>query len=212
MLTETSAMIIAYVLGSLSGSLLLGKLINVDIRQSGSGNAGSTNAYRTQGSLFAIFVLMFDLGKGVLATAFIASWLIDLLGSPLWLSDSQLQLFCGFFVIFGHVFPVFHGFRGGKGAATLLGVFAVLAPMALLFVLSLWTLSLILTGYVSLATLVAVVASLPATAYMAGTVMDERVVFSMFTASLIIVAHRVNIRKLLAGTEHCFEKAKLLNR
>ncbi|MFZ9904836.1 MAG: glycerol-3-phosphate acyltransferase, partial [Steroidobacteraceae bacterium] len=100
---------VAYLLGSLNGALLLGRLRGVDIRTQGSGNAGGTNALRTQGPLFAIGVIIIDVAKAWIAV----KWIPAYLESGMWLAAS-----CGFAAVFGHVYPIFHGFRGGKGVAT----------------------------------------------------------------------------------------------
>ena len=111
----------AYLLGSLSGSLLLGKLRGVDIRTQGSGNAGGTNAFRTQGAKFALGVVVVDIGKGALA-----AWL----GLRFAQADTAwLAYVVAFAAVIGHVWPVWHGFRGGKGAATLIGAVAVLVAV-----------------------------------------------------------------------------------
>lgn len=103
----------AYLLGSASGSLLLGRARGVDIRTQGSGNAGGTNAFRTQGWRFALGVVAFDVGKGALAASF--GYLLPG-GMPT--TPLAQALACGLAAAIGHVWPVWHGFRGGKGAAT----------------------------------------------------------------------------------------------
>ena len=119
MIALISKVILAYLLGSVSGSLLLGRFKNVDIRAQGSGNAGGTNAFRTQGLLFALGVVLIDVGKG-----FIAAWWIpsldfgELHGN---MEVNTLVMACGFAAVLGHCFPIWHGFRGGKGAATAVG-------------------------------------------------------------------------------------------
>ena len=119
----------AYLLGSLSGSLLLGKLRGVDIRQHGSGNAGGTNALRTQGWKFALGTVLVDVGKGALA-----AWLALRFGGDVaWLPYAAAGA-----AVLGHVYPVFHGFRGGKGAGTLVGVLLVLWPLAVAVMIGAW--------------------------------------------------------------------------
>ena len=119
----------AYLVGALLGSLLLGRLRGVDIRQMGSGNAGATNALRTQGKLFGFAVLMIDAGKGVFAVLCLprAPW------PPLdpALSREWLTLACALGVIVGHVYPVWFSFRGGKGVATMIGAVGALEPRLL---------------------------------------------------------------------------------
>ena len=113
----------AYLLGSINGSLLLGRLRGIDIRTQGSGNAGGTNALRTQGKVFALGVVLIDIGKAYVAAGWLPQWLPDFGG----VSGSRwLDMACAFAAIVGHVYPVFHGFRGGKGGATVLGALLAL--------------------------------------------------------------------------------------
>src|SRR5580692_8570401 len=150
--------LLAYLLGALLGSLVLGQLRGVDIRRAGSGNAGATNALRTQGKLFALSVLAIDIGKGVLAVLYLPQ--ASLPGIPLdpEIPRAWLTVACGFAVIVGHVYPVWFGFRGGKGAATMVGVVAAMEPRLLVPMLLSWLLVLVLWGYVSLATMLSGVA------------------------------------------------------
>jgi len=122
--------VLAYLLGSVSGSLMLGRLKKVDIRSLGSGNAGGTNAFRTQGLVFALGVVVIDVGKG-----FLAAWWIPALGLgglPAIADSNLLAMACGLAAVVGHCFPIWHGFRGGKGAATAVGVLIFIEPWLLL--------------------------------------------------------------------------------
>jgi glycerol-3-phosphate acyltransferase PlsY len=190
----------AYLLGSISGSLWLGKLRGVDIRTQGSGNAGGTNAFRTQGSAFALGTVLIDIGKGAAAVA-----LMRWAGG-----DVVLQMLGALLAVAGHVWPVFHGFRGGKGAATLVGGLALLWPLALAPLLSVWLLVLLSTGYVGLATVLAGVA-LPLWALLEGRD-GAWLGFAVAVAVLLAWTHRANLQRLRAGNEHRFEKARLLAR
>jgi glycerol-3-phosphate acyltransferase PlsY len=126
MFVVVGKLLVAYLIGSVSGSLLLGRWRGVDIRTLGSGNAGGTNALRTQGLRFALGVMLIDVGKGALAT-----W-IGLQGEAEATMALRVALCCGFAAVLGHVWPIFHGFRGGKGVATVIGLLLVLWPMLLL--------------------------------------------------------------------------------
>jgi glycerol-3-phosphate acyltransferase PlsY len=190
----------AYLLGSISGSLWLGKLRGVDIRTQGSGNAGGTNAFRTQGWAFALGTVLIDIGKGAAAVA-----LMRWAGG-----DVLLQMLGALLAVAGHVWPVFHGFRGGKGAATLVGGLALLWPLALAPLLGLWLLVLLSTGYVGLATVLAGVA-LPLWALLEGRD-GAWLGFAVAVAVLLAWTHRANLQRLRAGNEHRFEKARLLAR
>ena len=196
-----AVLVAAYLLGSLSGSLLLGRLRGVDIRTQGSGNAGGTNALRTQGWRFALGVVLIDVGKGALAAGMAA---YALAAQAEWAFAAILA------AIAGHVWPVFHGFRGGKGAATLIGGLAVAWPLALVPVLATWVVSLVLTGYVGLST---ILAALALAAYSAvPPTIAARVAFALVVAALITFTHRDNLRRLRAGTESRFERARLFHR
>jgi acyl phosphate:glycerol-3-phosphate acyltransferase len=193
----------AYLLGSLSGSLLLGKLRGIDIRTQGSGNAGGTNAFRTQGATFALGVVVIDIGKGALAAWLGLRFAQD--AHTAWLPYAT-----AFAAAIGHVWPIWHGFRGGKGAATVIGGVAVLWPAAVPVLLAVWLCGLILTGYVGLSTILAGI-SIAVLALV--THMDTvRLVFAGAVALLLLFTHRANLARLRAGTESRFEKARLLHR
>lgn len=193
----------AYLLGSLSGSLLLGKLRGVDIRTQGSGNAGGTNAFRTQGAKFALGAVVIDIGKGALA-----AWIgLRFAGSA---HAAWLPYATAFAAAIGHVWPLWHGFRGGKGAATVVGGVAVLWPAAVPLLLAVWLCVLIVTGYVGLGTILAGVSlAVLAVATHAGPM---RLCFAIAAALLLLFTHRANIARLRAGTESRFGKARLLHR
>ena len=130
--------VLSYLLGSVSGGLLVGRLRKIDIRKQGSGNAGGTNAFRTQGLVFALGVVIIDIGKG-----FVAAWWISSLnfGNPQQFMDTELLIMaCGLAAVVGHCFPIWHGFRGGKGAATAVGALIVIEPWVLLPLLVTWLL------------------------------------------------------------------------
>src|ERR1700728_2712599 len=116
--------LIAYLLGALLGSLILRRLRGVDIRSMGSGNAGATNALRTQGKLFGLLVLALDIGKGLFAVWWLPGAVLPAVGIDPDLPRAWLTVACGFAVIVGHVYPVWFNFRGGKGVATVVGVIA----------------------------------------------------------------------------------------
>lgn len=199
----TSACVLAaYLLGSVSGSLLLGRLRQLDIRLMGSGNAGGTNALRFLGPWFALGVVLIDVGKGVLATVLPALWTGGDL--PAW-----LPIACGLAAVFGHCYPVWHGFRGGKGAATAVGAIVVLAPVLLLPMLGTWVLVLVISGYVGLATMLAGLSLIPATIWL-GT--PGLLWFTVPLALFLVFTHRTNVRRLAAGTEHRFERVRLTRR
>jgi glycerol-3-phosphate acyltransferase PlsY len=164
----------------------------------GSGNAGGTNAFRTQGLRFALGVVLIDVGKGALA-----AWLALRFAPAIAWPAAALA-------VVGHVWPVWHGFRGGKGAATAVGALLVLWPLAVPLLLGVWLLVLVATGYVGLSTVLAT-ASLPLWAWLfdAGA---SRLAFSVALALFLAFTHRGNLQRLWHGTESRFERARLLRR
>lgn len=198
----------AYLLGSASGSLLLGRARGVDIRTQGSGNAGGTNAFRTQGWRFALAVVAFDVGKGALAASF--GYLLPG-GMPT--TPLAQALACGLAAAIGHVWPVWHGFRGGKGAATLLGALLVVLPALLVLPLFTWLGVLGVTGYVGLATVCAAAALLPSVLLFATPPTFAALIgFAVAYAALIAFTHRGNLQRVRAGTELRFERARIIAR
>jgi glycerol-3-phosphate acyltransferase PlsY len=203
MLIALSLLLAAYLLGSLSGSLLLGRLRGVDIRTQGSGNAGGTNALRTQGWKFALGTVLVDIGKGALA-AWLA-WKFAPAASQAWCVPASVLA-----AVAGHVWPAFHGFRGGKGAATLVGGALVYWPVSVPVLVAVWLICLVITGYVGLSTVLAAF-SLPVFALWLRAE-TNLVVFSIVAAAFILFTHRGNIARLRAGTEPRFERARLFAR
>jgi glycerol-3-phosphate acyltransferase PlsY len=205
--------LLAYLLGSLMGSLIVGRARGgVDIRSLGSGNAGGTNALRTQGKMFALWVMIIDVGKGVLATAWLPHAVLPGVGIDSSISREWLVIACAAAVILGHVYPLWYQFRGGKGAATLVGVLIGIEPVLLLPVLAVWVIVVLLTGYVGLAT---VCASLALPVYLLATyspLPPALTAFSILVAMFVLYTHRSNITRMLQGTENRMRKPWLLRR
>jgi glycerol-3-phosphate acyltransferase PlsY len=199
--------LLAYLLGSVSGSILLGRLKKVDIRTMGSGNAGGTNALRTQGFWFALAVVLIDVGKGVLATAVIPG--LNITGLSVVPVPEKLVLACGLAAVLGHCYPVWHGFRGGKGAATCLGVLAVVNPWLLIPMLSTWVVTLVLSGYVGLATVLAGFSLIPAAWYLG--LSGDLITFVTILALFMAFTHRGNFRNMARGEEHRAERVRIIN-
>jgi len=191
---------LSYLLGSVVGSLLIGGLRGVDIRTMGSGNAGATNMMRTQGKAAALAVLLIDVAKGWLATSFLAAWHIPGIGVDPALSAWGGAV-CGLAVVLGHVYPVWYGFRGGKGFATFLGAVLGVSPMLLLVAAIVWLVMTILFGYVGLASMAAALAVAIAIAVGELTPHTPLLSFGVAAALLIIYMHRGNISRMLAGNE-----------
>lgn len=203
----------AYLIGNVMGGQVVSRLKGgVDLRQVGSGNVGATNALRTQGKLFGLAVLLIDVFKGVAAVLFVPAitwnWAGPLNWNPVW-----EPYMCGLAVTLGHCYPFFYRFVGGKGVATLAGVFGTLLPWALPWMLGSFVLVILLTGYVSLATLTAAVMVM----FYVACIGDDSIfspagVFALTMALLVFWKHRENIVRLAKGQEHRFEKARVLGR
>lgn len=196
----------AYLLGSISGGVVLGRLRGVDIREQGTGSAGGSNALRTQGFGFAIGVVAIDVGKGVLA-----AWLGHHFGSPDGPFDvATLGYGCVLAAMAGHVWPCWHGFRGGKGTATLVGGLLVMWPWVLPGMLVAWLVTLLLSGYVGLAMVIAG-GCLPLFAGLSGAGLP-RWLFAIAVALFLLYTHRGNLRRMAAGGEARMERARVLHR
>jgi acyl phosphate:glycerol-3-phosphate acyltransferase len=193
--------LLAYLIGSLVGSLLIGRLRGVDIRTMGSGNAGATNMLRTQGRIAALAVLLIDLGKGWVATGLLAPLALPGIAPAEPGLRALLVAVCGLAVIVGHVYPLWYGFRGGKGVATFLGaVLGIDAGLALVMVLT-WLVVVILSGFVGLASIAGAGAVAAAIAARNSSQRAPLLVFGIVAALLILYTHRANIGRMLAGTE-----------
>jgi len=193
-------LLLAYLLGTVLGSLVLGRLRGVDIRALGSGNAGATNAMRTQGKWFGVTVLLIDVAKGVIAVWWLPTAVLPGIGVDPQLSQAWLTVACGFAVIVGHVFPVWFGFRGGKGFATMIGVIGAVQPRLLAPLLLSWLLVVLLTGYVGLGAILSGVATLIYVCVFAPRD-APLLVFCASVALFIVFTHRSNIARMRAGQE-----------
>lgn len=192
----------SYLLGAINGSLLLGRLKGVDIRTMGSGNAGGTNALRTQGKWFALGVMCIDVGKGWGAAALLPGVELPGIPSDAEISRAWLMYACGGAAVVGHCYPVWFRFEGGKGAATAVGALVAAAPALILPALLVWVAVLVITGYVGLATMLSALA-MPA--WVVLTDWPGGIDVFSFTAALaifIVYTHRSNIGRLRRGEEN----------
>jgi acyl phosphate:glycerol-3-phosphate acyltransferase len=205
--------LLAYLLGSLIGSLIVGRLRGgVDIRKLGSGNPGGTNALRTQGVVFALWVMLIDAGKGWVAAALVPGLDLPLAGIDPSIDRLWLTVACSAAVVVGHVYPVWYGFRGGKGAATLVGVLLGLKPVALIPVLAVWLIVVMVSGFVGLATMLAT-ATFPAYVALAGNGSSYALLtFGCAMLLFVCYTHRSNIERMRTGTEHRAQRLWLLRR
>ncbi|MBP6168194.1 MAG: glycerol-3-phosphate 1-O-acyltransferase PlsY [Leptotrichiaceae bacterium] len=191
--------LIAYVLGSIPNALWVGKTFkNIDVREHGSKNTGSTNAARVLGAKLGIFTLILDILKGALPT-----YLGIVLGANLLTRITGIDkldiIVIGMAAILGHTFSLFLKFKGGKAVATTLGVFLVLVPYAILILLVVFFVIFGLTKYVSLASIVSAVA-LPITVYLT-TRHIPLTILGIIIGLLVIIRHKENIKRLINGTE-----------
>jgi glycerol-3-phosphate acyltransferase PlsY len=201
--------LLSYLLGSLVGSLVIGWVRGVDIRTQGSGNAGGTNALRTQGKWFALGVIVIDVGKALLAVGLLPGLAMPGIGIDPTIDRDWLMVACAVAVVVGHVYPVWYDFRGGKGAATMLGAVAVLAPSALAPVLLVWLLTVLLTGYVGLGTMLGT-AALPVYVALAEPGHTPLLAFGLLVTAFVIYTHRSNLQRMRAGKENRAKRLWLL--
>lgn len=183
-------LVLSYLIGSIScGYLVARKWASIDIRHYGSGNIGMTNIWRVMGWQAGMLVFIGDAGKGVLA-AFLGKWI----------GGDSLAVLAGFAVMAGHIYPVFLKFKGGKAVATGVGVLAALSVKATFFALALWGITVLLSKYVSLASVLAA-ASVPLTLF----ILDSSLpifLFGLIGAAFVVYKHIPNIKRLWAGTEY----------
>jgi glycerol-3-phosphate acyltransferase PlsY len=182
---------VAYLIGSSSFAVMLVRLrTGRDIRTEGSGNAGATNVLRSHGKALGLAVAVLDIAKGSAAVLLVRQVT----------ADPRYAAAAGFAAILGHVFPIFYGFRGGKGVATAVGTFLVLAPPAILISVGVFVAVIMITRYVSLGSIVGMVLLPP----VAGGIFHAPgpvVAAAAGTAILVILKHRENLKRLVSGTE-----------
>ena len=189
------ALLAGYLLGSINTSLVIGKFYKVDVRQHGSGNAGMTNTLRTLGKFQAMLVIVGHILKGILACVIGNIILSDTAE----LYDSIGLMIGGLGSILGHNWPVYFGFKGGKGVLTTFAVIMMMGPLIGLILLSIFILIVLITRYVSLGSMIAAVL-FPAVAFLMG----NEIIFIIFAGVigfLVIVRHKSNIERLINGEE-----------
>ena len=198
--------LVAYLLGSIPSSVWIGKIFyGIDVREHGSGNAGTTNTIRILGYKAGIPVFIIDALKGWLAV-FLTKIIFGYF--PSMEMPEYMPIVSAVAVVLGHIFPVFAGFRGGKGVATLLGVGFGLIPIPALIALAIFMVVLFSFGYVSLASIIATI-TLPVVTYF--FVMPDNIFLLLLTIAVAVfvpITHRQNIKRLINGTENKFLKKK----
>ena len=196
------AVVVAYLIGSISPSIIAGKILKgIDVRDFGSGNAGSTNTFRVLGKKPGIVVLILDILKG-----FVAAKLYIFFAVPAHMRPSIFAILCGVAAVVGHIWPVFFSFRGGKGVNTLAGVLLAVIPLEVALATVAFLAIFIPTGYVSLSVMLASL-SLPFIALMRQYIFHEAVpveilIISYAVPLLMVYTHRSNIKRLLKGEEN----------
>lgn len=195
-----SLLLFAYLLGSLPSAVWIGKLFyGIDVRDYGSGNAGATNTFRVLGRTAGLPVLILDILKGFLAVK-----LALLTGKypPLSQQFTNLELALGLASLIGHIFPVFAGFRGGKGVATLLGILCAAHPGAALICLGVFAITFLFTHYVSLSSIMAALTFPLTIMFVYHNTMPGLNIFSMFVFAVVLITHQKNIERLIKGQEN----------
>jgi acyl phosphate:glycerol-3-phosphate acyltransferase len=193
-------LIAAYFIGNLSPAFILGKVAaNIDIREYGSGNAGTTNVMRVMGAKAGVFVLLADLMKGVAAV-----WIGRTFGGE------TIAVLCGFLAVIGHNWPILLKFKGGKGVATTMGVGLMIhAPFALIC-MGLAVVIIVLTKYVSLASIIGI--PIWTTLLWLGGSESSHVLLGTALSILALYRHRSNIQRIINGSENRVDIKKKLNR
>jgi len=194
-----AAFVSAYLLGSIPTAVWIGRwLHSIDVREHGSGNAGATNVIRVLGWKTGIPVLIIDLAKGWMATMMPVFLGVAEPGTAI---ITNLQIASGLFAITGHIFPVFAGFRGGKGVATMFGVLLALQPVLTLFCFGVFLVVLIITGIVSVSSMIAGIAFPVLLFLLFNTPSTAFKIFSVVVAIALLLTHRKNIGRLIRGEE-----------
>lgn len=197
--TNLSLVLLAYMMGSIPSAVWIGKLLyGVDVRDYGSGNAGATNTFRVLGKKAGLPVLILDILKGFVAVKLV--WL-----TVKYLPDTQqfvnLELSLGLAALIGHIFPLFAGFRGGKGVATLLGILCAVHIGAALICIAVFMVTIILTQYVSLSSMLSALTFPISIMFIYHETIPGLNIFAMFVCVLVLITHQKNIERLLSGEE-----------
>lgn len=197
----------AYLLGSIPSSVWIGRYFyGVDVRDHGSGNAGFTNTVRVLGWKAGLPVFLFDLLKGYLAVSLVRFSDDFVPGTTAFIN---VQLLLGAAAVLGHIFPIYVGFRGGKGVATLLGLLLAIQPHVTLICLGIFVVVFVTTQYVSLSSMTAGFAFPILNIFVFHTEAISLIIFSMIVSIVLLLTHQKNIERLLKKEE---SKAKIIKR
>jgi len=210
-------LLLSYLAGSIPGSVWVGQVLyGVDVRDHGSKNAGATNVFRVLGWKAGVLSTVIDVGKGFLAAGLIATIRIDGLPSqPAFLQvESVICLLAGISATIGHMLPIWARFQGGKGVNTAAGVLFAITPKTMFIVIAIFAIILVVTRYVSLASMIAAL-TFPTTiairrfVFNVETLDRSLLVFGVLFACTILYAHRSNIQRLILGTENQIKHFRL---
>jgi glycerol-3-phosphate acyltransferase PlsY len=200
---KLASIVIAYILGSIPTSIWVGKVFyNIDVREHGSGNAGATNTFRVLGARagFPVFIIDMLKGFGAVKLLYLTDFYIPETGNFV-----NFQLVLGLTAMIGHIFPLFASFRGGKGVATLTGVVLALHPLATLFTFAVFFITLLISKFVSLSSMVAAFTFPFILIFAFSDTTPSLIIFSMIIAVLMLFTHQKNIERLIKGEESKFK-------
>lgn len=217
-----SILVIAYLLGSIPTAVIVSKRVfGFDIREKGSGNMGSTNAMRVMGWKWGVFVQLVDLFKGLVAVliAGVVMSTVPVQSPAAWYSDPFLmKIIAGIVAVLGHIFSVFVNFKGGKGVNTAAGMLLGIVPLDVGIAVSVFIIVLVLSGFVSLSSILASI-TLPSSVFIRQNICHDEImgyntiIFFLVALSLIIIlAHRKNIVRIAQGNENRFSKVQIFKK
>ena len=195
--------IISYLIGGIPFGYLIAVAKGIDIRTQGSGNIGATNVGRVLGKKYGLIIFILDMLKGFIAVFFVPALVSSAVNIPT-TTDNLLVILCGFCAVFGHAFPVYLKFKGGKAVATSFGVFIWLVPISIAIAFGVWLLTVIVTRYVSLGSIIGSLSLVGAIVVVVNSPFGDNVyltAMSVAVAILIIARHTSNIQRIIAGTE-----------
>lgn len=202
-MNELLLIVAAYLIGSIPTAVWVSKyFFGIDIRDYGSGNAGATNTYRVLGSRWGTFVMIVDMLKGVIATSLyiLLPYYLETNDNAVW-DRTNFMIWLGLASVAGHIFPIWAGFRGGKGVATLFGMILAIQPLVAACCVGVFLFVLYLTRFVSLSSILSSIAFAVFILFIFNDDVTLYRIFSVAVALMVILTHQKNINRLLNGTE-----------
>ena len=198
-----AGIIISYLVGGIPFGYLIAVAKGIDIRTQGSGNIGATNVGRVLGKKYGLIIFILDMLKGFIVVFFVPAAVSSAVNIPT-TTDNLLVVLCGFCAVLGHAFPVYLKFKGGKAVATSFGVFIWLVPISIAIAFGVWLLTVIVTRYVSLGSIIGSMALVGAIVVVVNSPFGDNMyltAMSVAVAIIIIARHTSNIQRIIAGTE-----------